>query len=74
MAIRSNKFFAVLTAAAVSLSLAACGGKSASSEQSLPAEGQELSGDITMWSSFTQGPRAEWMQHMADKFMEKIQK
>lgn len=28
-----------------------------------------LSGDIVFWSSFTQGPRAEYMQRMADQFM-----
>jgi multiple sugar transport system substrate-binding protein len=30
---------------------------------------EELSGDLVFWSSFTQGPRAEYMQRMADKFM-----
>lgn len=30
---------------------------------------EELSGDIVFWSSFTQGPRAEYMQRMADQFM-----
>jgi multiple sugar transport system substrate-binding protein len=29
----------------------------------------ELSGDLVFWSSFTQGPRAAYMQHMADSFM-----
>lgn len=29
----------------------------------------ELSGDLVFWSSFTQGPRAEYMQHMASSFM-----
>ena len=28
----------------------------------------DLSGDLVFWSSFTQGPRAEYMQRMADKF------
>ncbi|RYG87839.1 MAG: carbohydrate ABC transporter substrate-binding protein, partial [Alphaproteobacteria bacterium] len=28
----------------------------------------ELSGNLVFWSSFTQGPRAEYMQRMADKF------
>ncbi len=27
-----------------------------------------LSGELVFWSSFTQGPRAEYMQRMADKF------
>lgn len=40
-----------------------------SSEDALPTEANaKLSGEVTMWSSFTQGPRAEWLQHMADKF------
>jgi multiple sugar transport system substrate-binding protein len=29
----------------------------------------KLSGDVVFWSSFTQGPRAEYMQRMADRFM-----
>jgi multiple sugar transport system substrate-binding protein len=31
--------------------------------------GGELSGDLVFWSSFTQGPRAEYMQRMAERFM-----
>ncbi|MDO5065086.1 MAG: sugar ABC transporter substrate-binding protein [Actinomyces bowdenii] len=44
--------------------LAACGG----SERASQEETGPLSGNVTMWSSFTQGPRAEWMQRMADEF------
>lgn len=29
----------------------------------------DLAGDLVFWSSFTQGPRAEYMQRMADRFM-----
>ncbi|RAX23830.1 MULTISPECIES: ABC transporter substrate-binding protein [Actinomyces] len=44
--------------------LAACGASgSAESEETGP-----LSGTVTMWSSFTQGARADWMQRMADAF------
>lgn len=32
------------------------------------ADTGELSGDLVFWSSFTQGPRAEYMEKMADKF------
>lgn len=31
----------------------------------------ELSGEITMWHSFTQGPRLESIQKSADAFMQK---
>ncbi|MFK4998468.1 hypothetical protein ACI2OX_17470 [Bacillus sp. N9] len=30
----------------------------------------ELDGNITVWHSFTQGPRLEYMQAAADSFME----
>lgn len=48
--------------------LGACGGSNGDNTQS---SGGELEGDIVFWSSYTQGPRAEYMQEMADKFMEK---
>ena len=35
------------------------------------AKGGELSGDIVMWHSFTQGPRLESIQKAADEFMKK---
>jgi len=37
--------------------------------QDTAAAGGELSGDITFWHSFTQGPRLETIQKAADKFM-----
>ena len=47
--------------------LAACGGSQNGNTQSSDGE---LEGDIVFWSSYTQGPRAEYMQEMANKFME----
>lgn len=38
------------------------------STPALAQNGEELSGDLVFWSSFTQGPRAEYMKKMADKF------
>lgn len=35
-----------------------------------PAASEKLSGEITFWHSFTQGPRLEVIQAAADKFME----
>lgn len=52
-----------LTGAGALSALAACGAKDAEEEATGP-----LKGEVTMWSSFTQGPRAEWMQKMADAF------
>ncbi|AJC68935.1 sugar ABC transporter substrate-binding protein [Trueperella pyogenes TP8] len=46
--------------------LTACGGSGGAASASSDAE---LSGDIVFWSSYTQGPRAEYMQEMADRFM-----
>lgn len=46
--------------------LTACGGSGGAASVSSDAE---LSGDIVFWSSYTQGPRAEYMQEMADRFM-----
>lgn len=46
--------------------LAACGG--GGSEEAEAEESGPLSGTVTMWSSFTQGPRADWMQKMAEAF------
>ena len=39
------------------------------SEVAMAQAADALSGDIVFWSSFTQGPRAEYMQRMADQFM-----
>lgn len=53
-------------------SLVGCGGNSgketAKNESSVNEDG-ELEGDITFWHSFTQGPRLETIQKVADQFM-----
>jgi multiple sugar transport system substrate-binding protein len=41
-----------------------------SSEATTETEPEKLSGEITFWHSFTQGPRLEVIQATADKFME----
>lgn len=53
--------------AVLALTLTGCGG---GAEQKSAADG-ELAGDITFWSSYTQGPRAEYMQEMANRFTKK---
>lgn len=61
-----------VAAAAVILSaamvLTACAAGDAAPKKTKSAE---LSGDVVFWSSFTQGPRADYMQAMADKFTQK---
>lgn len=51
---------AVAIAASLSVALGAQGAAHAA---------DNLSGNLVFWSSFTQGPRAEYMEAMADKFM-----
>lgn len=58
---------AVSTVAITALVLTSCAGGS-TEEDSLPADDVELSGDVVFWHSFTQGPRAEYMQRKADEF------
>lgn len=62
---KSKKIFAGL--AALALTLTGC----TSATEQKPAADGELSGEITFWSSYTQGPRAEYMQEMADRFTKK---
>lgn len=51
--------------------LAGCGGSGGNSGGTAgSADSGELSGEITFWHSFTQGPRLESIQATADKFME----
>lgn len=72
----------ILAAALSAVVLAGCGGSGSGSGTSAPkdASGQssaqaaaasdgKLSGEITFWHSFTQGPRLETIQKAADKFM-----
>lgn len=56
-----------LSACLAVTSLAACGESKTTNESK---GGGELSGNLVMWSSFTQGPRAEWINAMAKKFQE----
>ena len=62
---RKRLGFAAL-ASVLALGVAACGGDSDSQQE---ADGV-LAGDVVFWSSYTQGPRAEWLQKMADRFMD----
>ncbi len=70
----------ILAAAIAAATLAGCGGSGGDASPSSQASGNgttgqagadagELSGEITFWHSFTQGPRLETIQKAADKFM-----
>ena len=77
---KTKRLLAILLALVMLLSLTACGGTDETTETQAPAGGnetaaagetaQELSGEITFWHSFTQGPRMEKIQAAADEFME----
>lgn len=45
--------------------------KSQTANTNVSTEPSELAGDITMWHSFTQGPRLEIIQQAANEFMQK---
>ncbi|WP_022917946.1 ABC transporter substrate-binding protein [Ruania albidiflava] len=60
----TRRQFAALAAASVAGSVTACG----SDTRSPNTPDGVLSGDLLVWTSFTQGPRAEWMQQMARAF------
>ncbi|MBF0778778.1 ABC transporter substrate-binding protein [Streptococcus cuniculi] len=57
-----------LYAMGIGLSVLAAGCSSGQQEEKQEVSG-ELSGDIVMWHSFTQGPRLESIQKSADEFM-----
>lgn len=57
---------AAAVAALAALSLVAC--STAPSHEPVPAGDGELKGEVTFWHSFTQGPRAEYMERMAEEF------
>ncbi|MBN9643705.1 ABC transporter substrate-binding protein [Corynebacterium mendelii] len=65
-----KKAAAVLVGISTAVTMSACGaGGGSSSDENVPiASGDDIKGDITMWSSFTQGPRAEWMDKKAAEF------
>ena len=60
----NRRSFMILGGVGICGALAACGGQSSSEEE----ETGPLRGTVTMWSSFTQGPRADWMKKMAEEF------
>lgn len=66
-----KKFIAGLTSLTLAASIAGCSTSSNNAENSMPKEGQELAGDITVWHSFTQGPRLEVIQEAANDFKQK---
>ena len=61
-----KKFLFVLLTGLVALIISGC---SPSGENSKGNDSGELSGEIVMWHSFTQGPRLESIQKSADEFM-----
>ncbi|MGT2785794.1 ABC transporter substrate-binding protein [Streptococcus merionis] len=64
-----KKMMSAFGLALASLAVVAC--SSGNNEQaSKSADKGELSGEIVMWHSFTQGPRLESIQKSADEFME----
>ncbi len=64
-----KKMLCLAGLALTGLALVACSGKT---EETADKESStELSGEITMWHSFTQGPRLESIQKSADEFMKK---
>lgn len=62
-----HRAIAISTVAATALALASCAGGTADDSQT--ADGP-LSGDVVFWHSFTQGPRAEYMERKAEEFEE----
>lgn len=66
-----KKVISVLLAAMMVASMAVgCGGNTEKADTGSAAANGELSGEITFWHSFTQGPRLEVIQATADEFME----
>jgi len=64
-----KKMLCLAGLALTGLALVACSGKT--EETANKESSTELSGEITMWHSFTQGPRLESIQKSADEFMKK---
>lgn len=64
-----RKLLSSICLAAATVAFVGC--SSGKNDASAPAENSgELSGEIVMWHSFTQGPRLESIQQSADEFME----
>ena len=66
---KMRKFLCLAGVALAAVALVACSGKKEATTSTEPPT--ELSGEITMWHSFTQGPRLESIQKSADAFMQK---
>lgn len=67
---KMSKFIKCAAMALAIVGLTACSGKSNDTgKESKGNTNGELSGDIVMWHSFTQGPRLESIQKSADEFM-----
>ena len=64
-----KKMLCLAGLALTGLALVACSGKTEKTADK--GSSTELSGEITMWHSFTQGPRLESIQKSADEFMKK---
>lgn len=66
-----KRIISILLATMMVASMAVgCEKKETTSDAGSAAQSGELSGEITFWHSFTQGPRLESIQETADKFME----
>lgn len=65
-----RKTAGMLCCVGLTFAAVACGGSGggASTEDVPVATGDEIKGEITMWSSFTQGARTEWMENKAREF------
>lgn len=61
-----RRVVAASAVAITALTLASCA--AGPSEAETPAGDGELSGEVVFWHSFTQGPRAEYMERMASEF------
>lgn len=68
-----KKLSTLLLSIMLSLGLASCDNQQNTQaiNTAMPEEGQELSGNLTFWHSFTQGPRLEVIQQAADEFQQK---
>lgn len=62
---RVRAIAAASTAVLLTVALASC---SSAADSDASAGDGELSGEVVFWHSFTQGPRAEYMERMAERF------
>ena len=69
---KMRKFLCLAGVALAAVALVACSGKKETTADTEPPT--ELSGEITMWHSFTQGPRLESIQNQQMLSCKNIQK